>query len=273
MVFSTLTYTDPQRIGGGELLGDVHVILSSNDFEDGLRVGRFAQYVSGSPSLKNMDGSASPVIAGIPKRHLGRSVEAGDAIDATYQSHVDNVRLGLVTVDVKSGEDPSRFGRVYVSNNGDSDDGLATADSADLEVNAMFIHEVGDGAWLIMLNEPLGDFTPVTTGRYVPELLSDPGDGGTLANDQTGSIPITVSGGNETRSLPDPEYVGLQLQITLDVNNGTNVTITASSALNSTGNDTITMGTAGQSITLEAGQVGGSLVWRVTGNDASLSTG
>jgi len=273
MVFSTLTYTDPQAIGGGELKGDVHVILSSKDFEDGLRVGRFAQYVSGSPSLKNMDGSASPVIAGIPKRHLGRSVEAGDSIDATYQTHVDYVRFGLVTVDVKSGEEPSRFGRVYVSNNGDADDGLATADSANLEVNAMFIHEVGDGAWLIMLNEPLGDFTPVTTGRYVPEIISDPGDGGTLTADQAGNIPIAIASGNETRTLPDPAYIGLQLMITLDINDGTDVTITANSALNSTGNDTITMSTAGESITLEAAQVGASLVWRVTGNDASLSTG
>jgi hypothetical protein len=272
MVFSQASFTDPQKVGGGELKGTTHVILTSTDFEDGLYVGRFAQYVSGSPSLKNMDGTASPVIAGIPKRFLGRSVEAGDTLDKTYQTHVEYVRFGIVTVDVRSGESPERFGRVYVSNNGDADDGLATADPADLEVNATFLHEVGDGAWAILLNEPLGDFTPATTGKYVPERISDPGDAGTIENDQTGNLAIDVASGNETRTLPDPADVGHYLSISLNTNAGTDVTITANSPLNSTGNNTITMSTVGESVTLTSDYVSDALVWRVVENDASLST-
>lgn len=156
MTFSTGTYTDPMKVGAGEIKGDVHIILTSTDFEDGLQVGRFAQHVSGSPSLKNMDGTDSPVIVGVPKRHLGHSVEADATIDSTYQSHVEYVRWGLVTVNVKDGETPAKHGQVYVSNAGDADDGLATATDTDVAVNATFIHEVGNGAWVVLLGQTGG---------------------------------------------------------------------------------------------------------------------
>jgi len=152
MVFTQNNFKDPQLPGGGETLGESHIILTSKDFEDGLQVGRFAQYVSGaSPSLKNMDGTASPVIVGVVKRYLGREVEEGETINTDLHTHVQYVRWGLCTVDVRDGESPERFGSVYVSNNGDADDGLATATDTDVGINATFLHEAGDGAWVIML--------------------------------------------------------------------------------------------------------------------------
>lgn len=106
-----------------------------------------------------------------------------------------------------------------------------------------------------------------------PVGLTDPGDAGAIPVGRSGSVAITTTeGGGETRTLAIPGKKGITLTISFDVDGGDCV-ITAAAAINVTGNNTITLDTAGQTIVLVAVQVAGGLVWRVLANDGcSLST-
>lgn len=103
--------------------------------------------------------------------------------------------------------------------------------------------------------------------------LSDPGDGKTIASPskQSGVVPL-VTAAAETRSLADPARAGLQVTLAMQTDGGDCV-VTASSAVNQTGNNTLTFADAGDEITLRAIKKGTALVWRVASNDGvALST-
>jgi hypothetical protein len=146
MAFATKYLADPQRTGGGERYGDNVVVLSATVFEDGLKVGRFAKLDTGS--IDNMDGSSTPVIAGVVLRNVAASVEAGTTIDKDLNSHVEYVRSGLVTVEVKTGETPAQFGEVFADNTG-ATAGLAA--TSGIATGAEFIREEKPGVWLVRL--------------------------------------------------------------------------------------------------------------------------
>ena len=101
-------------------------------------------------------------------------------------------------------------------------------------------------------------------------LIADPGDGEAIPVTQSGVCAITTEGA-ETRTLADPNSLGIRLTITLDVDGG-NCVVTAASAINVTGNNTITLADAGDTLDLVATQVGGAKVWRVSGNDGAPLT-
>lgn len=149
MAFTTGYLGDPSRVGAGERWDpNSAVVLTATDFEDGLVVGRFAKMDSGS--LDNMDGSATPVIAGVVLRNVASPVEDGETVDATLFEQWEYQREGFVTVAVKDGETaPAMFGTVYASNAGDADDGLATSTGTDVETTAEFIRVVKPGVWLV----------------------------------------------------------------------------------------------------------------------------
>lgn len=151
MAFDTGYLSDPQRSAAGERFDpNSALVLTADDFENGLRVGRFAKIDSGS--LDNLDGSATPVLAGVVLRKVSNPVEDDATIDSALFSQVEYQRQGLVTVAVKAGESaPSLFGAVYVSNAGNADDGLATSTNTDVATNAEFIREVRAGVWLVNL--------------------------------------------------------------------------------------------------------------------------
>ncbi len=150
MAFPTGYQADPTQIGGGERQGG-GTNLALTTFEDGLLIGRFAKLDAGS--IDNMDGSATPVIAGVPLRNVAAPVEDGAAVDASLYEKIELRRSGLVTVFVKTGETaPALFGTVYASNAGDANDGLATSTGTDVEVpNCEFIEEKAAGVWLVRL--------------------------------------------------------------------------------------------------------------------------
>ena len=301
MSFATGYLSDPQNVGGGERFGLNDIILTAVDFEDNLKVGRFAKLDTGS--IDNMDGSASPVIAGVVLRNVANPVEDGAVIDADLYSQVEYMRQGLVAVDVKSGETPSLFDRVYVSNAGDANDGLATATNTDVAVNAEFIHEIQSGVWLIYLNPAPGDIaahtgaalaahaasaislldsggftSAVNVEAALAELyprsavaIADPGDAGAIPVTRTGQVAITTAGA-ETRTLAIPTFAGQRLTLSMDVDAGDAV-VTVAAAFNQAGNNTITLNDAGDTVELVGVQVGGALVWRAVVNDgATLST-
>lgn len=142
---------DPLRNVSGEDRGFDGVTLTADTFEDGLVVGRFAKLDSGS--LDNMDGSASPVVAGVVLRQAANPVEDGETVDADLYKQVEYKRSGPVTVDVVSGNTPAAFGTVFVNNVAGADAGKATTtdDGTTEPTNAEWIEEVATDVWLIRL--------------------------------------------------------------------------------------------------------------------------
>ena len=300
MSFATGHLDDNQNVAGGERYGSNIIALTATDFEDALKVGRFAKLDTGS--VDNMDGSATPVLAGVVLRNVANVVEDGATIDADLYEQIEYLRQGLVSVDVKAGETPALFDRVYVSNAGDANDGLATATNTDVAVNAEFVYEIQDNVWMVYLNPAPGDIAAHTgdaTGAHAASamslldaggftavinveaaiaelyphsevLIADPGDAGAIPVTRSGNVAITTAAA-ETRTLAIPAIQGITLAISCDAYVGDGV-ITVASAFNQTGNTIITLNTAGDTVVLTAVQVAGALVWRLVVNDgAALS--
>lgn len=81
-----------------------------------------------------------------------------------------------------------------------------------------------------------------------PVIIADPGNGGALDTSRSGIIEITTAGA-ETRTLPDPQFRGQQIDIVMVVDQGDCV-ITAASPVNQTGHTTITLSAIGGFIRL-----------------------
>lgn len=299
MVFATGALNDPAKVEGGELIGsNDHAIIPITDYEDGLRVGRFAKLDTGR--VDNFDGSATPTVAGLVKRKISNAVEDANVLKLAQWSSIDIIRGGFATVDVKDGESPSFLSRVYISNAGDADDGLATANAADVDANAEFIREVKTGTWVIYITPAPGDlaahianptnahaasaisivdaggFTATTEVEgalqemypYITEVVADPGNAGALPVARTSVVAITTAGA-ETRTVADPTTAGITLTVSHDVDGGDCV-ITFATAFNEAGNNIITINDPGNAFVVTAVQVGGSLVWRLVVNDGGV---
>ena len=101
--------------------------------------------------------------------------------------------------------------------------------------------------------------------------VSDPGNAGAIPVTASGSVPI-VTAGAETRTLAAPSAINQILTLYFQTDGGDCV-VTVASAINATGNNTITLNDAGDSITLRGIHNGTTLCWRVMVNDGtSLST-
>ena len=117
MAFSSAVLEESKKLGSGELLRTKPFNVEAfSTFEDGLVMGRFAKY--DTDSVDNLDGSATPKIAGIVTRLIG-----GEQGVTTYRKTgtlVDNVAevmtTGFATVDVVSGNTPARYGIAYAVN-------------------------------------------------------------------------------------------------------------------------------------------------------------
>jgi hypothetical protein len=301
MSFPSAVLNDPQAIGAGERHGNAQTIFTALTFQNQLKIGRFAKLDTGS--LDNMDGSATPVIAGVVLRDASGIVEDAAVVDSAIYSQVEYMRGGLVTVDVKTGETPALFGKVYASNAGDANDGLATATATDVVTNAEFIMETQTDVWLIYVTPAPGDvathigdaagahaasaislldaggFTAAIEVEaaiaemlvHTPVLIADPGNAGAIPVTRSGSVPITTAAA-ETRTLAIPTLIGQILTISCDVYAVGDAVITVASAINQAGNTIITLNTAGDTVKLEGVQIAGVLAWRVIVNDgAALS--
>jgi len=101
--------------------------------------------------------------------------------------------------------------------------------------------------------------------------ITDPGNAGAIPVTQSGYCPI-VTAGSETRTLAAPVFIGEELTLYIKTDGGSCV-ITVASAVNQTGNNTLTMNEVRDVIVLRAIESGSSKVWMVVANDGvSLST-
>ncbi|MBN2584866.1 MAG: DUF2190 family protein [Planctomycetes bacterium] len=110
-----------------------------------------------------------------------------------------------------------------------------------------------------------------TEHNQVTATIADPGDAGAIPIANGGHVDI-VTADAETRTLAAPTYAGQMLLISLKTDGGDCV-ITCATTVNQTGNNTITLGDAGDAVLLVAKTNGADLRWSVVSNDGcSLST-
>lgn len=190
------------RAGAGERYGANLTILGIDNFESGLKIGRFAKVDTGR--VDNMDGSSTPVIAGLVLRKIGTALEDGETLTTTYNSEIDLLRTGLGTVGVKAGETPAFNGVVYASNAGDANDGLAVTTSTNaVATNARFVMEIKSGVWLIeMAGQAPQSVTNIATYRpqaytvsTVPTASANSGVVIYVSNGAAGEEVLAVSNG------------------------------------------------------------------------------
>jgi predicted RecA/RadA family phage recombinase len=147
-------------------------------------------------------------------------------------------------------------GAITATSSGNTYFGIVVTAAADTDERA-----------LVLLIKP----KTVTVNASLTLAISDPGASGAIPVTDSGNVAI-VTAGAETRTLAAPSKDGQELLIFMKTDGGDCV-ITASAGINQTGNNTITLNDAGDTIRLVGIHVGGSLRWRVTFNDGcSLST-
>ena len=160
MSFTNTTLQDNPDMGAGEVITASPYNVSAFElFEDGLVEGRFCKYDTGS--IDNMDGSASPVVAGIARRKI--TGEIGTGIYSTSGQEIDQVaeviNFGFATVTVTDTADPSKYDDVNVINDGTADAGKATdADVATgivIAGDVVFWEQKAAGVWLVRINKYL----------------------------------------------------------------------------------------------------------------------
>jgi hypothetical protein len=110
-----------------------------------------------------------------------------------------------------------------------------------------------------------GDVTGDVTGDHIPPAITDPGDAGAIPVTSGGSCAL-VTAGAETRTLAAPTYVGQLITLYLKTDGGDCV-LTCATAVNQTGNTSLTFADAGDEITLRAIESGANKRWRVVSND------
>ncbi|HOD83748.1 MAG TPA: DUF2190 family protein [Phycisphaerae bacterium] len=101
--------------------------------------------------------------------------------------------------------------------------------------------------------------------------IADPGAAGAIPVTDSGHCDL-VTAAAETRTLAAPTYAGQMLMLSLKTDGG-NCVITCATTVNQTGDNTITMGDAGDAVLLVGKVNGSNKRWSVVSNDgAALST-
>ena len=130
-------------------------------FEDGLVVGRFAKF--DTASIDNLDGSATPVIAGVVKRKVTGEISTGDAVYSTTGDAIDSVaemiNFGFATVTVTDAATPAKYGTVQVINDGTADAGKGTSAAVAAGIisagDVTFWEQKAANVWLVRINKYL----------------------------------------------------------------------------------------------------------------------
>ena len=100
-------------------------------------------------------------------------------------------------------------------------------------------------------------------------IIPDPGNGGTIDVSRGGVCNLTSVGAAETRSLPDPWFIGQKISFSFIADAG-DIIMTAVSPVNQTGNVLITFDDIGEWIELAgAWNVTDGWEWKVIGADGA----
>ena len=160
MAFKDTTLQGNPDLPAGEVITASPYNVSAFElFEDGLIEGRFCKF--DAESIDNLDGSATPVIAGIARRKI--TGEIGTGIYSTTGQEIDQVaeviNFGFATVTVTDTAAPSKYDAVNVINDGTADAGKATDAAVAAGIisagDVVFWEQKATGVWLVRFNKYL----------------------------------------------------------------------------------------------------------------------
>jgi len=161
----------------------------------------------------------------------------------------------------------------------DNDAIYAALDKLDLKWGDLAATATGEGAALVGVEDAAALLTATTVEaalaeivKYETVLLADPGTGVAIPVTRSATVPITTAAA-ETNTLAIPTFLGQRLILVCDVWAVGDRVVTVASAVNVTGNNTLTFGIARDAIELKAIQLAGVLAWEVVWNNGvALST-
>lgn len=160
MAFDNTVLQDNQDLPAGEVIkASPHNVSAFEVFEDGLREGRFCKFDSGS--IDNLDGSATPTIAGIVRRKITGEIQDAPGVYSASGQEIDQVaeviNFGFATVTVTDTADPAKYEAVNVINDGTADAGKATDAAVAAGIisagNVVFWEQKSANVWLVRINE------------------------------------------------------------------------------------------------------------------------
>lgn len=167
MAFTNGVLDEVIQIEEGEVITTSPYNVDSYDkFEDGLKIGHFAKLDTGS--VDNLDGSATPVIVGVPKRKVNKTIDSevyvSTAVNGLADKNADVCNFGRVTCilsDLAIAADTVTEGLpVYVVNSATPAlAGKVTDNSLEagalLVPNATFKRAKAAGVWVVTIQQYL----------------------------------------------------------------------------------------------------------------------
>lgn len=162
MAFANTVLSDNPDLPAGEVIkASPHNVSAFEVFENGLVEGRFAKFDAGS--IDNLDGSATPIIAGIVRRKVTGEVNAvgTPGVYSTTGQEIDQVaeviNFGFATVTVTDTATPAKYGSVQVINDATANAGKATNAAVAAGIisagNVVFWEQKAANVWLVRINE------------------------------------------------------------------------------------------------------------------------
>ena len=150
-----------QDMLAGEIIASAPFNVSPYEtFEDGLKMGRFVKFDSGSADA--LDGSATPDVIGVAKRKVtGEIAEEGvyTVAGQAFDSVAEIADFGYVTVTVTDAAAPTKRDPVFVINVAGDESGKATQDTAETGAlalaDAIFWEPKSTGVWLVRISKYL----------------------------------------------------------------------------------------------------------------------
>lgn len=164
MSFTNGTIEAVVDLAEGEVIASSpHNIDAFDKFEDGLKVGHFAKLDTGS--VDNLDGSATPLIIGVPKRKINKAIDSQvynsvADINGLKDANADVATFGRITVAATSASVPTEGAPVFVINAAaNPDNGKVTQNSGETGalavVGAVFKEEKSSDVWVITIQNYL----------------------------------------------------------------------------------------------------------------------
>lgn len=158
MSFDNTVLPEHLDLPAGEVIkASPHNVSAFELFEDGLVEGRFVKFNSGS--IDKLDGSATPVIAGIAKRKI--TGEIGPGIYSASGAEIDQVaeviNFGFATVTVTDASSPKKYDDVNVINDATAEAGKATESAVAAGIisagDVVFWEQKAANVWLVRINK------------------------------------------------------------------------------------------------------------------------
>lgn len=160
---NTVLQNNPDLPAGEVIKASPHNVSAFEVFQDGLIEGRFCKFDTGS--IDNLDGSATPTIAGIVRRKVTGEINAVGTPGAysTSGQEIDQVaeviNFGFATVTVTDAATPAKYGAVQVINDGTADAGKATDAAVAAGIinvpDVVFWEQKAANVWLVRINQYL----------------------------------------------------------------------------------------------------------------------